>query len=299
MFEIDNIISFTSQNIQVLGIFVAIIGGIVASRLLGFKVEREVLIERRKRLIDEINFINTEKDEKVTKLYELRRIDFIQSVYRDVYKDILNESFDIKTYHYLGLSKDERERIVHEILELFIKGFEIFKEEHHESEVKSIIENQNIEMDYIDLELLMYVGKKTSIQPEKLPFMYPNINIDDLPHFSSLSNNLNEKKIEDIIDEMSSTAKWKKIELDDVEIRIQSIMKSMNIKNDVSLFLLVTTAGIIVPQFVLSIYPLMKDIICLNYLFALYSIFAFLACMISMLMYVHKLSKQLLSDFNV
>ena len=40
MFELNNILNYTSANIQIIGIFIAIIGGLVATKILNTKIEK-------------------------------------------------------------------------------------------------------------------------------------------------------------------------------------------------------------------------------------------------------------------
>ena len=46
MFSLDNIISFASMNIQTIGIFIAIIGGIIVTKLLNLKIEKDSLEDK-------------------------------------------------------------------------------------------------------------------------------------------------------------------------------------------------------------------------------------------------------------
>ena len=46
MFDLDNILAYANTNIQIIGIFIAIIGGLVATKLFNAKIERDTLGEK-------------------------------------------------------------------------------------------------------------------------------------------------------------------------------------------------------------------------------------------------------------
>lgn len=47
MFELSNIIAYTTANIQIIGVFIAIIGGLVATKIINTKIEKDTLIEKK------------------------------------------------------------------------------------------------------------------------------------------------------------------------------------------------------------------------------------------------------------
>ena len=56
MFELDNILTYTSANIQTIGVFIAIIGGLVATKILNTKIEKNALLEKLSKIEKEIRF---------------------------------------------------------------------------------------------------------------------------------------------------------------------------------------------------------------------------------------------------
>lgn len=64
---------------------------------------------------------------------------------------------------------------------------------------------------------------------------------------------------------------------------------NIDIKKDVILFILITIFSIVIPQIILSIYPLFINYKWLKYVFALYSIITFIISMIAMLIYIYRL----------
>ena len=61
MFQLENILTYVSANIQIIGIFIAIIGGLVATKLLNMKIEKDALKEKLIKINKEINFYNNKK----------------------------------------------------------------------------------------------------------------------------------------------------------------------------------------------------------------------------------------------
>ena len=55
MFDLDNILHFAELNIQTIGIFIAIIGGLLVTKLLNLKIEKS-------ELVDKLNILNKEID---------------------------------------------------------------------------------------------------------------------------------------------------------------------------------------------------------------------------------------------
>ena len=100
--------------------------------------------------------------------------------------------------------------------------------------------------------------------------------------FSSLQENLEERDLNNRIDELGELVKWKVIEKEDIESKLTAINNNLNIKNDMILFILITIFGIVIPQIILWIYPLFINYKWLKYVFAIYSIMTFIISMIAM-----------------
>lgn len=64
MFELEKILVYANSNIQIIGIFIAIVGGLVATKLLNAKIERDTLKEKLDKIEKEINFYTEQKAEK-------------------------------------------------------------------------------------------------------------------------------------------------------------------------------------------------------------------------------------------
>ena len=89
--------------------------------------------------------------------------------------------------------------------------------------------------------------------------------------FSSLQENLEERDLNNRIDELGELIKWKVIEKEDIESKLTAISNNLNVKNDVLLFILIT-------------------------MFAIYSIMTFIISMIVMLCYVYNLFRKIVKD---
>ena len=77
MFDLENILSYTNANIQIIGIFIVIIGGLVATKLLNAKIEKDTLKEKLNKLIKEIDFNKEKKSSKEQKIYQKKKDDII------------------------------------------------------------------------------------------------------------------------------------------------------------------------------------------------------------------------------
>ena len=76
MFTLENILNYTSANIQIIGVFIAIIGGLIATKLLNTKIEKDTLKEKLEKLNKEIRFYQKRKitDEKVMSVKAYREL---------------------------------------------------------------------------------------------------------------------------------------------------------------------------------------------------------------------------------
>ena len=61
MFDLENILTYANTNIQIIGIFIAIIGGLVATKLLNAKIEKDTLKEKLDKIQKEIEFNENKK----------------------------------------------------------------------------------------------------------------------------------------------------------------------------------------------------------------------------------------------
>lgn len=132
--------------------------------------------------------------------------------------------------------------------------------------------------------------KKSNSNPFNIEI--PDINdISIYTGLSSFQENMVQRDLNNNLDEIDEVIKWKNIEKEDVEAKLVALSRNLENKNDVNLFLYITVFAIIIPQLVLSIYPILKNFVCLKYVFAIYSIATFIVSMIAMLLYVYKLLK--------
>ena len=180
------------------------------------------------------------------------------------------------------------------------EAIKIFKEKHKKSEVEKILKKNHIKENTIEYTIYDYVGYETGDSTNGTgPFGMVIPNIGDIrmdSRFSSLQENLEERDLNNRIDELNEFLKWKLIEKEDIEAKIKAINNSLNIKKDVILFISITLFGIVVPQIVLSVYPIFINYKCLKYVFAIYSIMTFIVSMLAMLLYIYRLCKNIKKD---
>lgn len=289
MFDLENILVYANSNIQIIGIFIAIIGGLVASKLLNAKIERDTLEEKLNRIIKEIEFNTLKKSGKENRIYLKKKEDYMYYIH----DKIIEEDFDISNYDDYDLTKEQRTVIIEEIKEIIRAALVIFKEPHTTSEVESVLKQNHIKENTIEYDIYYYVGSETGKSTSN-SFGYPALlpNLQDVrlsSHFSYLQENLEERDLNNRIDELNELLKWKIIEKEDIESKIKAINSNLNIKKDVLLFIFITIFAIIIPQVILSIYPIFINFKWLKYVFAIYSINSFLISMCLMLWYIYKL----------
>lgn len=296
MFDLKNILSYANANIQIIGIFIAIIGGLVATKLLNAKIEKDTLKEKLNKIEKEINFNEEKKSSKEQKIYLKKRKDYIYYIY----DKIIKKDFDVSNYDDYDLTEEQRLNIIDEIKKIMAEAIKIFKEKHKKSEVEKILKKNHIKENTIEYTIYDYVGYETGDSTNGTgPFGMVIPNIGDIrmdSRFSSLQENLEERDLNNRIDKLNELLKWKLIEKEDIEAKIKAINNSLNIKKDVILFISITLFGIVVPQIVLSVYPIFINYKWLKYVFAIYSIMTFIVSMLAMLLYIYRLCKNIKKD---
>ena len=296
MFDLKNILSYANANIQIIGIFIAIIGGLVATKLLNAKIEKDTLKEKLNKIEKEINFNEEKKSSKEQKIYLKKRKDDIYYIY----DKIIKKDFDVSNYDDYDLTEEQRLNIIDEIKKIMAEAIKIFKEKHKKSEVEKILKKNHIKENTIEYTIYDYVGYETGDSTNGTgPFGMVIPNIGDIrmdSRFSSLQENLEERDLNNRIDKLNELLKWKLIEKEDIEAKIKAINNSLNIKKDVILFISITLFGIVVPQIVLSVYPIFINYKWLKYVFAIYSIMTFIVSMLAMLLYIYRLCKNIKKD---
>lgn len=296
MFDLKNILSYANANIQIIGIFIAIIGGLVATKLLNAKIEKDTLKEKLNKIEKEINFNEEKKSSKEQKIYLKKREDYIYYIY----DKIIKKDFDVSNYDDYDLTEEQRLNIIDEIKKIMAEAIKIFKEKHKKSEVEKILKKNHIKENTIEYTIYDYVGYETGDSTNGTgPFGMVIPNIGDIrmdSRFSSLQENLEERDLNNRIDKLNELLKWKLIEKEDIEAKIKAINNSLNIKKDVILFISITLFGIVVPQIVLSVYPIFINYKWLKYVFAIYSIMTFIVSMLAMLLYIYRLCKNIKKD---
>ncbi len=290
MFDLENILTYANTNIQIIGIFIAIIGGLVATKLLNAKIEKDTLKEKLDKIQKEIEFNENKKLGKEHKAYLKKKEDYMYYIY----DKIIENDFNICNYEDYGLTEEQRLSVIDEIKEIMVQAANIFKEKHKKSDVENILKQNHIQENTIEYTIYDYVGYKTGISSNSAGPYLSDIRMDS--RFSSLQENLEERDLNNRIDELGELVKWKVIEKEDIESKLTAINNNLNIKSDVILFILITIFGIVIPQIILSIYPLFINYKWLKYVFAIYSIMTFIISMIAMLWYVYNLFIKIVKD---
>lgn len=284
MFSLDNILTYTSANIQIIGVFIAIIGGLVATKILNTKIEKDTLLEKISKIEKEIRFYKDKKLVDEEEIYEINRKDYISYIYEKV----RNRDFRIEDYDEYNLTFEQRKIIIQEIKDMMNSALELFSIEHSGTDVPNILQQNHIKEGTIEYMIYEYVGKET--RKRKVSFGMIDLTDLDLPNIqpTSLYENLEERDLNNRIDKFDELIEWKLIEKEDIESKLSAI-NNVDVKNDVILFIIITVFAIIIPQLVLCIYPIFINYKFLKYIFAIYSILIFIISMMLMLWYILKL----------
>ena len=91
------------MNIQIIGIFIAIIGGIIVTKLLNLKIEKDSLEDKLDIINKQIAYDNERINKRKRKITSNNRANFIDSIYDHVFE----EDFDLEKYDHFGLSEEE------------------------------------------------------------------------------------------------------------------------------------------------------------------------------------------------
>jgi len=285
MFELNNILTYTSANMQIIGVFIAIIGGLVATKILNTKIEKDALLEKLSKIEKEIRFYRIKKTTDENEKYNLNKEAYINYIY----EKIQDKDFNMEDYADYNLTLKQREEICLELKEIIWKARDIFNIEHSRSDISSILRQNHIKEGTIEYKIYEYIGIKTRKRKVNSFGMIDPTDIDFLPiNITSLSDNLEERDLNNRIEKFDEFIEWKSIEKEDIESKLIAI-NNIEPKKDVILFIGITIFAIIVPQLVLCIYPLFINYKFLKYLFAIYSILVFVISMILMLIYILKL----------
>lgn len=106
MFDLDNILHFAKLNIQTIGIFITIIGGLLVTRLLNLKTERSELVDKLNIMNKEIEYNSDRIKIGKERIFKNNREAFID----EIYTHVIERDFNIDEYNAPGLSAKEREQ---------------------------------------------------------------------------------------------------------------------------------------------------------------------------------------------
>lgn len=294
MFDLNNILHFAEINIQTIGIFIAIIGGLLVTKLLNLKIEKAELVDKLNILNKEIEYNSDRIKTRKEKIFKNNRKAFID----EIYTHVIERDFNIDEYDAHGLSAEEIEQAYTDIIDAYKKAESIFRdrEYYHDSIEKILSENKiydDNEMYWVYYEVGSEFAEviRANYGPNRLPDL-ESLNINN--KFATLQENLEERDLANDYTKIVDINNWKIIEKQDIESKIKAI--DSNLKIDLLTFMLITIFGIIVPQIIISIHPLFINYNFLKYWFALYSILTFIFSMIAMIVYIFNMYKSLKKD---
>lgn len=290
MFELKNILNFAAMNIQTLGIFIAIIGGIIVTKFLNLKIEKDSLN-------DKLNIINMQikyDDERINKrqkrINQNNRVNFIDNVYDHVF----DQDFNLNEYDKCGLTDSEAIDICDKIRDNYAKAHKLFCELCYDFDDidKLLLENKIYESDEMYWVYHNVACEHAQKGSSRLLYNVPNVSTSYLTSkITTLQDNLEERDLMKSYEELHELRKWRIIEKENLEIKIKAI--NANLKFDFITFGIITIFGVVIPQIIISIYPIFINYNFLKYAFAIYSIFSFIGSMLLMIIYIYRMYKVL------
>ena len=115
MFDLNNILHFAELNIQTIGIFIAIIGGLLVTKLLNLKIEKAELVDKLNILNKEIEYNSDRIKTRKEKIFKNNRKAFID----EIYTHVIECDFNIDEYDAHGLSAEEIEQAYTYIIDAY------------------------------------------------------------------------------------------------------------------------------------------------------------------------------------
>lgn len=235
MFDLDNILHFAELNIQTIGIFIAIIGGLLVTKLLNLKIEKSELIDKLNILNKEIEYNSDRIKTRKEKIFKNNREAFID----EIYTHVIERDFNIDEYDAHGLSVEEKEQAYNDIIDVYKKAVSIFRdrEYYHDDNEKILSENKI----YDDNEMYWVYYDVGSEFAEVRRTNYGSISLPDLGSlnisnkFATLQENLEERDLTNDYTKIVDMNNWKIIEKQDIESKIKAI--DVNLKIDLLTFL--------------------------------------------------------------
>ena len=153
MLEFNETINLLGVSIQIVGIFVAIIGGLVATKILSFNAEKE-------QISNEINDINIEIE--TTKQYLAEKESRNEKLYKEemaweIANSILEggEEIDLSENDNYLISMETREEFYRYVKEVLKKGYELYKsDEEAYKNLNDFIKANNYKKGSVEYEIL-------------------------------------------------------------------------------------------------------------------------------------------------
>lgn len=291
MFDLNNILHFAELNIQTIGIFIAIIGGLLVTKLLNLKIEKTELVDKINMLNKEIEYNRERIKIRKERIFKNNREAFID----EIYTHVIEKDFNIDEYESHGLSLEERQQTYNDVMDTYKKAISMFEDrEYYYDDIEKVLYENNIYNDNEMYWVYYEVGSKFAKEEQISygPIVIPNFNSSIYSNkIVSFQENMEERDLTNDYTKIVDINNWKIIEKQEIERKIKAI--NINLKSDLLIFLLITIFGIIIPQVIISIHPLFIDYKFLKYWFAIYSILTFIFSMTAMIIYIYNMYKSL------
>lgn len=118
---IETINDLMLVSIQIIGIFIAIIGGLVASKLLSMRAEKEELIDKIKTLEKKKKHNQRDLDNKIAKNYEIYRENEYDLIIDSIIYDDKDYEYDTFEYYDPYITEETRKKFVDKVCDIITK----------------------------------------------------------------------------------------------------------------------------------------------------------------------------------
>jgi septal ring factor EnvC (AmiA/AmiB activator) len=149
-YTISEIINFLSLNIQIIGVFIAIIGGLVATKILSLNAEKDELRAKINSCDKEIKYINKTLNQN-KKLNE--RI-YQEDILCEIMDSIIErrEEFDLMEYQNPYISREMRENFYNHVISVVLEGLKSIRE--NKESLEEVSKTLNVKKGTIDYKIL-------------------------------------------------------------------------------------------------------------------------------------------------
>lgn len=155
-YTIDEIINFLSLNIQTIGIFIAIIGGLIATKVLSLNAEKEELRVKINTCDIEIKHINKNLKQKKKLNERLYQEDILYEIMDSIIEK--NKEFDLMEHQNPYVSRQMREKFYDHVINVVSEGVKVIQK--NRGSLEEFSNSLNVKKGTINYKILEYLYER-------------------------------------------------------------------------------------------------------------------------------------------